>query len=136
MNLCTPNLYNLCRPQIAAAAAGSLQRPASFACHYLRVAQVGPVDIRVESLRQTRRAESLKVTLVQDDAPILEALVWTVADLAGIDHDAAASPAVPGPEELEPWEAHLPGGEPPFLFWHNFEPDTSLLSRTIVCLPR
>lgn len=105
----------------AAAAAGSFPRPASFACHYLRVAQVGPVDIRVQSLRQTRRAESLRVTLVQDDAPILEALVWTVADLVGIDHDAAASPAVPGPEELEPWEAHLPGGQPPFLFWRNFD---------------
>jgi hypothetical protein len=61
------------------------------------------------------------VTLLQKELPILDALVWTVAALVGVDHDAGASPVVPRPEELEPWEAHLPGGEPPFPFWRNFD---------------
>jgi acyl-CoA thioesterase len=105
----------------AAAAASAFSRPASITCHYLRAGQLGPVDIRVESLRQSRRAESLRVTLLQNELPILDALVWTVAALVGVDHDAGASPVVPRPDELEPWEVHLPGGEPPFPFWRNFD---------------
>jgi acyl-CoA thioesterase II len=105
----------------AAAAASTFPRPASITCHYLRAGQVGPVDIRVESLRQSRRAESLRVTLLQNELAILDTLVWTVAALVGVDHDAGASPVVPRPDELEPWEAHLPGGEPPFPFWRNFD---------------
>jgi predicted RNase H-like HicB family nuclease len=73
--------------------------------------------VRVESLRQARRAESLRVTLVQEEAPVLEALVWTVAELAGIDQEAAPMPEVPPAEDIEPWDAHTPGGEPPFPFW-------------------
>jgi acyl-CoA thioesterase II len=105
----------------AAGAASAFPRPASVACHYLRAGQVGPVDIRVESLRQARRAESLRVTLLQNELAILDALVWTVAALVGVDHDEGTSPVVPSPDELEPWEAHLPGGEPPFPFWRNFD---------------
>lgn len=105
----------------AAAAAASFPRPASFACHFLRPAQVGPIDIRVESLRETRRAQSLRVILVQNDAAILEALVWTVAAIVGIDHEAGGRPSVPQPDQVDPWEAYLPGGEVPFPFWRNFD---------------
>ncbi|MBD0329518.1 MAG: thioesterase family protein [Thermoleophilia bacterium] len=105
----------------AVGAASAFSRPASFTCHYLRPAAAGPVEVGVESRRQTRRAESLRVTLAQADGPILEALVWTVADLTGTDHDAAAAPEAPGLDEVEPWDAHLPGGEPPFPFWRNFD---------------
>jgi acyl-CoA thioesterase II len=105
----------------AAAAAASFPRPASVACHFLRPAQVGPIEIHVESLRETRRAQSLRVVVVQNDAPILEALVWTVADVVGIDHDAGGRPNVPPPEEVDPWEAYLPGGEVPFPFWRNLD---------------
>lgn len=113
----------------AAAAAGSFPRPASFACHFLRPARVGPIDIHVEVLRKARRAQSQRVVLVQDDAQILEALVWTVAAAGGIDHDAGGRPAAPRPQEVEPWETYLPGGEVPFPFWRNFDihPVTPLL---------
>jgi acyl-CoA thioesterase II len=104
-----------------AAAAASFRRPASFASHFLRPAQIGPIDVRVESLTRTRRAESLRVTLFQDGVAVLEALVWTVGELVGIDHDAGVSPKVPGPDQLQPWEAYLPGGELPFAFWRNFD---------------
>jgi acyl-CoA thioesterase II len=105
----------------AAAAAGSFPRPASFACHFLRSAQVGQIDIQVQVLRETRRAQSLRVVLAQDDAQILEALVWTVAAADGIDHDAGGRPAAPQPQEVDAWETYLPGGEVPFPFWRNFD---------------
>lgn len=104
-----------------AAAASVFPRPASFACHFVRPAENGPVEIRVETLRQTRRAESLRLTVLQSEGRILEALVWTVAELVGIDHDGVVMPDVPDPDELRPWEAYLPGGEAPFPFWRNFD---------------
>ena len=105
----------------AAGAASPFPRPASFACHFVRPSQAGPVDIRVESLRRTRRAESLRVTLLQGDEPALEALVWAVDELAGIDHDAAPSPDAPSPDTLPGWESMWPGGELPFPFWANLD---------------
>jgi acyl-CoA thioesterase-2 len=105
----------------AAAAQSSFPRPASFTCHYLSVAEFGPAEIHVESLRRAKRAESLRVTVVQKDMPVLEGLVWTVAELVGIDHDAVPVPEVPLAEEVEPWDAYFPGGELPFPFWHNFD---------------
>jgi len=104
-----------------AAAAATFPRPASFACHFLRGATAGPVEIRVEMLRRTRRAESLRATVVQNDVPVLEALVWTVAELVGIDHEGLSCPEVPEAEELQPWEAYLPDGEVPFPFWRNVD---------------
>lgn len=105
----------------AAAAATSFTRPVSFTCHFLRPAQLGSLELHVESLRQTRRAESLRVTARQDDVDVLAAIVWMVDDLQGIDHDAAARPEVPEPAEVCPWEDYLPGGEAPFPFWSNFD---------------
>jgi acyl-CoA thioesterase II len=105
----------------AAGAAGSFPRPASLACHYLRPAQPGSVEIEVESLRRARRAESLRVTLTQEDAPIFAAVVWVVAELVGVDHHAVAAPVAPPPEELRPWDELLPEGEPRFPFWRNLD---------------
>jgi acyl-CoA thioesterase-2 len=90
-------------------------------CHFLRPASFGLIELHVETLRKAKRADSLRVTAVQNDVAILEGLVWTVADLQGIDHHAAAIPQAPPPEEVEPWDAYLPGGEPPFPFWRNFD---------------
>jgi len=105
----------------AAGAEAAFPRPASFACHYLAVARTGRVEIRVESLRRARRAESLRVLLVQDGTPILAALVWTVAELMGLDHVAAVVPEVASPDDLLPWETYLPGDEPIFPFWRNLD---------------
>jgi acyl-CoA thioesterase II len=104
-----------------AAAASGFERPASFVCHFLRPAQVGPVDVRVETLRQTKRAESLRVAVIQNDLQVLEALVWMVAELVGVDHVGSSPPQVPEPAQLQPWETYLPGGQAPFPFWSNFD---------------
>ena len=95
--------------------------PASFVCHFLRPARFGGAEIRVESLRHGRRAGSLRAIVVQGDDAVLEALVWTVSEMAGIDHDSAPEPEVPPPDYVEPWDEYLPGGEPPFPFWRNFD---------------
>jgi len=105
----------------AAGAASPFARPASFACHYLRAAKAEAVEIHVESLRQARRAESLRVTLVQDGVRVLEALVWTVAELEGVGHDAAAAPDAPPPDGVQPWETLATASTPRFPFWRNLD---------------
>lgn len=105
----------------AASAASPFRRPASFTCHFIRPAQVGEVELRVESLTRTRRAESLRVSCFQNGAALLEAVVWLVAELGGVDHDATERPDAPEPDAVTPWEDYLPGGEPPFPFWANFD---------------
>jgi acyl-CoA thioesterase len=97
-------------------------RPASFMCHFLGVAQFAEVELEVTTLRAAKRAESVRVAMTQDGQPILEALVWTVADgLEALAHDAAPMPDVPGPDELPSIEELLPGEPPLFPFWANIE---------------
>ena len=105
----------------AVGAEASFPRPASLACHYLRVAAPGPVEILVGSLRKARRAESLRVTLTQNGERILEALVWTVAELEGIDHDAATAPDVPRADDVAPWASRPGSTTPDFPFWQNLD---------------
>jgi acyl-CoA thioesterase-2 len=108
----------------AAGAESSFARPASFFCHYLGVAKFDEVDIVVDKLRAGRTAESLKVTISQADRLIMDATVWTVGDVEGLDHDLTAPPDVPGPEGLPNFEelfADEPEAGPPFPFWNNFE---------------
>ena len=60
---------------IALRAAGRearIQRPASFAAHFLGVARFEPVDVEVRALHQGRRSESFHVSVRQAGRPILE----------------------------------------------------------------
>lgn len=60
--------------------------------------------------------------MTQGDKPILEALVWLVADgLDGLEHVDATPPEVPDQHELQTIE-ELAGGEaPPYRFWSNLD---------------
>ena len=89
----------------AALAASRFFRPASISCHFLSAVRFGPVELRVEVLRAAKRAESLRVTMYQDDRATLDALVWTVDEVDGLEHDYANMPPVPTPGELLPIEA-------------------------------
>lgn len=92
----------------AAAAHTTLPRPAALTCHFLSVADFTSVDLEVATLRASRRAESLRVTMTQAGRPILEALVWVVAPSAdGLTHDASHSPSVLPPDQLRPIEELL-----------------------------
>jgi acyl-CoA thioesterase len=95
----------------AAMAASRLPRPASFQCHFLSVGEFAPVELRVASLGGGKRAESLRVDVVQKERRLLAASVWMVDDgLEGFEHDFGAAPPVPGPGALRGY-AELAGDE-------------------------
>jgi acyl-CoA thioesterase II len=106
----------------AAGGATELTRPASFTAHFLGVAEFAPVDLAVRTLRRTKRAESIAVSMTQDGRPILEAMTWIVAAGGdGLVHDAWRMPDVPAPESLPSMRDLLPADAPMFPFWTNLE---------------
>ena len=97
-------------------------KPATFACHYLGVARFAPIDIRVETRKKGRTATSMRVEITQDDRPILDASVWSVGEVEGLEHDESVPPDVPGPDDLPHIEELLPeDAESPFKFWNNLD---------------
>ncbi len=118
----------------AAGAHTGFTRPASFTCHFLGVGQYREVDITTRTLRKTKRAESIAVTITQDGNPILEAVAWGIGDVEGIEHTDAPFPDVPKPSELKDIMELLTPEDlaegPPFNFWSNFD------ERPIQWLPR
>ncbi|MHB8680717.1 MAG: acyl-CoA thioesterase [Acidimicrobiales bacterium] len=106
----------------AAGAHSVLPLPASLSCHFLGVADFGPVDLEVETLRRGKRAESLRVSVRQGDQRVLEALVWAVdSGIDGLVHDAAPAPEVDPPAGLPSLDQLLPDGERPHRFFVNVE---------------
>lgn len=107
----------------AAGAHSAFDRPATFTCHYLSVARFDEVQIDVRTLRRAKRAESVAVTISQDDVHVLEALVWLVADGDGLAHDFAPMPDVEHHATLPHIRDLLPpdAPQPPFKFWLNFD---------------
>jgi acyl-CoA thioesterase II len=80
-------------------------RPASFHCHFLAVGEFAPVEVRVVPVGGGKRAESLRVEIMQQERLLLAATVWIVADgLQGYAHDFAAAPVVPGPHALRGYQ--------------------------------
>ena len=106
----------------AAGGATELTRPVSFTAHFLGVAEFAPVDLAVRSLRRTKRAESLAVSMTQAGRPVLEAMAWVAAgDGEGLAHDAWTMPEVPAPETVGTMAERLPPDVPVFPFWDNLE---------------
>ncbi len=106
----------------AVGAATTQPHPAAYSCHYLGVARFDAVDIEVVALRTGRTASSHRVSISQDGRPILEGLVWSVADNEGLEHDESTFPEVPLPDELRSIEELVPAdADPPFPFWRNLD---------------
>ncbi len=107
----------------AAGAATALDRPASFSGHFLSVADFDVVDINVTTLRASRRAASLRVSMTQQNRPIFEAMVWAVGDSDGLVHDSLVMPDVASPAQLEPIEDIVSAEElsARSRFWNNFD---------------
>ena len=107
----------------AAGAHSGLARPASLQCHYLGVGAFDAVEIETVTLRKAKRAESVRVSITQQGAPIAEALVWCVSEgLEGMSHDATERPDVPAPSELKGiHELEPESGQRGFSFGRNFE---------------
>ncbi|WP_202637704.1 thioesterase family protein [Bailinhaonella thermotolerans] len=100
-------------------------RPASMTCHFLSVAEFGPVDLEVVTLRRGRRSQSLRVSMTQRGRAIAEALCWFVAEgLDGLTHDAVPPIGRPGPHGLPTSEELSRGdwdGEYVIPFWRHIE---------------
>jgi acyl-CoA thioesterase-2 len=110
----------------AAAAESPFPRPASFFCQYLGVASFdAPVDIAVTVLRSARTALAQRVEVTQGDKRMLEATVWSVGDVDGLEHDVADPPDLPHHDELptlqERFAEHGIEPQPTFSFWQNIE---------------
>jgi acyl-CoA thioesterase-2 len=105
----------------AVGAEAAVRRPATFAAHYLSVARFAPVDVEVTALRRGRRSESFRVSMRQGGTHILEALAWTAAERDGLEHDVAAPPAVPDPDELKSTDQLWARNRPRYAFWDNIE---------------
>ncbi len=107
----------------AAGAHTALPRPASLLCHFLGVARFAPVQITTTTLRGAKRAESVRVSITQEGAPVAEAMVWAVDDdLGGLEHDVTRAPQVPGPHDLvTPPELDPAVPRPGFAFGRNVE---------------
>ena len=106
----------------AAGAASEFRKPLSMACHFLAVLQLGPVEIEVTSLRKTRIAQSLRVSLRQEGRLCLEAMLWTGDTVPGLDHAATGMPDVPSYEALP--AIPMPGPAPTSGFhtlWYNLD---------------
>ena len=118
----------------AAGAESSQSRPASFYCHYLSVAAFGPVEVEVVPLRAGRTVTAQRVSLTQAGTPVLEAMVWSVGEVEGLEHHDERPPEIPGPDELPPRpddaerdpgpDAEAAGDDERhqrFAFWDNFD---------------
>ncbi len=84
----------------AAGAESPFARPASFFCHYLSVAAFAPVDLVVSPLRAGRTVLAQRVEMSQEGRPVLHAMVWSVGDVEGLEHDDVNPPDVPDPDAL------------------------------------
>ena len=109
----------------AAGAESPFARPASFFCHYLSVAAFEPVDLVVTPLRSGRTVLAQRVHMSQHGRPVLEAMVWSVGEVAGLEHEDVIPPEVDDPGHVPVRTMGPPPGDeaprPPFRFWDNFE---------------
>src|SRR5579884_1017716 len=105
----------------AAGAASPFGRPASFFCHYLAVGSFEEVEVEVRTLRSARTACSQSATVTQGDRTLLEATIWSVGEVDGLEHHEVEPPEVPGPDQLKAVEELVPDAPPGFPFWSNFE---------------
>ncbi|MFZ1925068.1 MAG: thioesterase family protein [Solirubrobacteraceae bacterium] len=107
----------------AAGAVARIKRPASFYCHFLSSPAFDFVELKVNVLKQGRRAESFAVEMCQQGKPILHAMVKTAAEAPGYSHQHPSAPEVPPPGTLKTYEQLYPPSRrrPPFSFWENVE---------------
>ena len=108
----------------AAGAYARFDRPVTLVGHFLGVADFeSPVDLDVTTLREAKRAQSVRVSMTQRGQPIFDAMVWSVGEVSGLEHDVSEMPEAPDPESLRSAADRLAemGVAPHFKFWGNFD---------------
>jgi acyl-coenzyme A thioesterase PaaI-like protein len=83
----------------AAVDASPHQHPVSSATNFLRVAKPGPAEVLVDVRKVGRTAATARVSLVQNDLAVVEALITTGTLEAAVEPEWAAGPPAP---ELPP----------------------------------
>jgi acyl-CoA thioesterase II len=113
-------------------------RPVSISGHFLGVATFDDVIVETKTLRLTKRAESIRVSIKQGSNAIFEALVWTCAPMDGLEHELALSPATFEPESVPPTSERLAGEgiEAGYRFWSNLDERTLIWSSQAEWLER
>jgi acyl-CoA thioesterase len=98
-------------------------RPVSIAGHFVGVATFDEVILQVTTVRMTKRAESMRVSMKQGSNAIFEALVWTCAPMEGLEHELAISSANFEPESVPSTAERMAqeGMDPVYKFWSNFD---------------
>jgi acyl-CoA thioesterase-2 len=112
----------------AAAAEAQIKNPASLYCQFLRPARFDRIEARVTVAHSGRRAEAIRVSLLQDDKPVLEGLLRTALPGEGLEHARFRAPEVAPPEGLPTLDELLPEGKS-FPFWKNIEARVLLTQR-------
>jgi acyl-CoA thioesterase len=94
--------------------------PLSLSCHFLAAPKLDLVQLTVTSLRKTRVAESLRVAMLQEGKPVIEALIWCGGPVEGYAHEDATMPEVPACDTLAAREvqAGAPGSQ---TLWQHLE---------------
>lgn len=108
----------------AAGAHSELPRPASIAVTFLARGEFAPVQLTTRTLRRTRRAEAVAVSMAQDGRAVAEAVVWfTLDDLPGLEHDVVPMPDVPPASDLPTAAERMAaqGRERPHPFFDNMD---------------
>lgn len=84
----------------AAGEVSPLPRPASLSCHFLAPARSATLDLEVVTTRAGKTAHCVRVTGRQGGTPVVEASVWTVGDVDGLEHLRTPAPEVPPVEDV------------------------------------
>ncbi|MEM7016355.1 MAG: thioesterase family protein [Pseudomonadota bacterium] len=105
----------------AAGLASDWPKPLSIMCQFLTAGQFAPVELQVTSLRKTRVAEALRISMMQGDRPLVESLVWTGDIIDGLTHDFTQAPEAPEPSSLKRIQDLIPPAPPPYPFFENYE---------------
>lgn len=99
-------------------------RPMSINASFLAAARFAPVTLRAETLRTTRVATCVRVSVAQDDRAVLETTVWGTDSSEGLDHHTARTgPDVPHHRELPTFHERLAeqGDDVNFEFWNRLD---------------
>jgi acyl-CoA thioesterase-2 len=106
----------------AAGAATEGLRPAAFSCHFYNAAAFGTIDLLVTTRKRGRTATAQRMEVTQEDRPILDAMVWSVGEVEGLEHDETIMPDVAPPYDLPDIRDLVPDGDAaPFAFWNNLD---------------
>ena len=61
------------------------------------VASFAPVELEVTPLRSGRTVLAQRVAMSQEGRPVLDAMVWSVGEVEGLEHEDVDPPDVPDP---------------------------------------